>query len=156
MMYGQYGVAGTLPQLAKRLRAFGIVTEHGWNDYQSVMHIVLSETKPVVLIGYSLGGNSVANIPRLIRHDVRLVVGYDPSRQSPTCAGGSMPVPDNLAEAVCYYNPGTWYYGGCRYFGKQVTLQRINMMHLLVPRSKELHEETYRRVERVAEESKIA
>ena len=154
VMYGQFGVAGTLPSLARRLREFGSVTEHAWDDYDTVTRLISQqEGCSIVLVGYSLGANSVLNLPRLIARKVRLVIGYDPSRQSPTCSHGIMVAPDNVEEAICYYNPGTWYYGGCRYTGRQVRVRAIHMAHLLVPFSSTLHEETYQRIKSVAAES---
>ena len=43
---------------------------------------------------------------------------------------------------LCYYNPGTWIYGGSRYVGPNVETIHIDMPHLSVQFSEELHAKT--------------
>lgn len=148
ILSGQYGIFGTLPQLAERLEKFGLFTLHNWQDadvFRSAA--VASEKGRVVLIGYSLGANEVAYIAsRVGQHKIKLLVAYDPSRLSPLASNGEQVCPSNVERAICYYNPYAWPYGGCRLIGEQVNEIRINawfLGHLTVASRSDLHEMTY-------------
>jgi hypothetical protein len=169
---GQYGVFGTLGTvLAPRLQRYGRVSVHQWND--SSIYLDAATQPPanlIVAIGYSLGANTVAqDFPEFLNKrgkKVKLVIAYDPSRQSPRAYYDKEHgeyrevVPANVERAVCFYNPSAWYYGGAKLVGaaknQDVAIDQIAMYHLpipgvsSVPTSSQLHDITEREVQKIA------
>jgi len=154
---GQFGIAGTLPALARRLLHFGPTTLHPYNPDINVVTDIRNQTHSVALIGFSLGANATA----LIANDknqriINLIVAYDPSRQSPFVrrAGNGQYVqdlsPSNVQRAICYYNPNTWWYGGARLLGIQVETVFINKWHMAVANDEHLHTLTFNAIEKLA------
>lgn len=159
VLSGQFGIFGTLPDLALRLGKFGLFTCHIWNDPDVIRSArAIAESKEpgrIVFIGYSLGANETAYAASALgQYKVKLIVAYDPSRLSPLAANGEQVCPSNVEKALCYYNPYAWPYGGARLVGDQVETQQINnwfLGHLMVARRNDLHQMTYNAVQEAAQ-----
>lgn len=150
VLSGQYGIAGYLPQLCQQLNEFGMFTMHAWSDpnvYYEAQHITKDD---IALIGYSLGANQAPEWARRLNKPVKLVIAIDPSRQSPLTAAGVQICPSNVERAVCFYNPGVWYYGGARLVGDKVTTIQINKYHLAVPMDGVILKQVYEWVKEAA------
>ena len=137
-----------MEQLAKRLEPYGQVTNHDWNDPGVVPAIgQQSKDDPIVVIGFSLGANQLGWINDKTGRRIQLGVAYDPSRQSPLVGTSEDGRPytqtaTHYDRLLCYYNPGTWIYGGSRYVGSNVETTHIDMPHLSVQFSEALHTRT--------------
>ncbi len=145
--FGRGPLSFGMSQLADRLRSYGHTTYHDWND-QSVISAVnaWSAQDKVAIVGFSLGANELGWMDKHFSRDVDLGVAYDPSRQSPLVVpfsnGEYVQRADKYKRFLCYYNPGTWFYGGSRYLGHQVETTKINMPHLMVQFDEGLHQKT--------------
>lgn len=141
VFYGQGGrsTSAGMDLLAASLRDLGPTTTHSW--YENVASDVGAQLGPVALIGFSLGGNQLGWLGPQFPRRVTLGVAMDPSRQSPLCQRvGSRWVQRavNYDRFVCFYNPGTWIFGGSAYLGaEEIT---ISMPHLMVPLSVSLRQ----------------
>lgn len=161
VLRGQFGAltSAGMDALAAELRPISYTSTHDWDDSRcfAVANSWLdrSHRARIVMIGYSLGANGCPYFAQAIRGQVDLIVALDPSRQSPlTYAKRGYPsrtrfqgVPPNVQKTVCYWNPGTWYYGGALLEGKNVEVKRIDMPHLSVPSSTKIRDEVKRYVE---------
>lgn len=147
VLYGQYGILTSYGMylLAQRLGQFGTVSTHSWND-SSIINSASDLNSRLALIGYSLGGNATAWAAQHIDRPVDLIVAYDPSRNSPLVriSDGEyiQTVSGNVKRALCYYNPYVWLFGGSRLAGSMVETVTVNLPHLSVCHSEDLHART--------------
>lgn len=154
VLYGQYGILTSYGMylLAQRLRQFGTVTTHAWSD-SSIINIASASKAILVLVGYSLGGNATAWAAQHIDRPVDLIIAYDPSRFSPLVRLQSgeytQAVSGNVKRAICYYNPNVWMFGGSRLTGSKVETMKIDMPHLSVCYSEDLHSRTIKAVQEI-------
>lgn len=139
VLYGQGGrlTSFGMDALAAELARLGKVTTHEWREDLSAE--VGRCADRVALFGYSLGANQLGWLGARFSRPVELGVAFDPSRQSPLCvrsADGSWTQrAPNYVRLLCFYNPGTWLFGGSTYEGANVQVVRISMPHLSVPLS---------------------
>lgn len=155
VIYGQYGILTSYGMylLAQRLRQFGTVTTHAWSD-SSIINIASASKAILALVGYSLGGNATAWAAQHINRPVDLIVAYDPSRFSPLVrrlqSGDYVQtVSSNVRRAICYYNPDVLTFGGSRLVGSKVETLEIDLYHLAVCYSEDLHLRTIKAVQEI-------
>ena len=144
VLYGQGGWITSIGmwQLAKRIAAAhpdSYVTTHSWkypgtiiDDHRSLPKGVYSKT---IVIGYSLGANSVTNIGQYMLMD--LAVCYDPSQFGQIIAPTS-----NIKKMLLYHNTGTVGPGHLIFYGPMVEQIDINTTHLDVCYNEGLHRRT--------------
>lgn len=163
ILSGQFGIA--MPTLTKLLMGMDNVhvSTHTWDDYSNIITQFRWErhdhpTGRVAFIGYSLGANSIIDIMKDVniqKEALDLVIGYDPSRQSPKVnSRRNMSVPPNIMRAICYHNTGAWYYGGASYEPPPNTSRtwtavlniEFSDWHLNVPNRADLHKRTFSEV----------
>jgi hypothetical protein len=144
---GSYITSFCMASFAKRLRSIDprmIVTTHNWNKYGDVAREIMraSITQPVVVIGYSLGGNATTWITNALPLKFfELVVAYDPSVLTTTLPAGL-----NIKRLLLYHNNSLDPWGHARIRGLQVETVETYMSHLAVDCSKKLHDRTIRAV----------
>jgi hypothetical protein len=135
--------------LASEASKYGPVSVHSWYDV-NVISAINRETGRVAVVGYSLGANQLGWIGQHITRKVDLGVAYDPSRQSPLARGGVEQIP-NFDRVICYYNPGTWFFGGAKLVGPNVELVPIISTHLGLQFRSDLHDLTIAAVSKLRE-----
>jgi len=141
---GMYALAG-------RLKPFGDVSFHDWDDTQ-VIPMIVREPSKIAVIGFSLGANQLSWISDHVHHSISLGVAYDPSRQSPLVVkvqDAYIQRAPQFDRLLCYHNTGTWFYGGARYVGQNVETHEINLAHLQVQFAEGLHQITIAAVEKL-------
>ncbi len=150
------GLSPGMAALAKQLEPYGETTFHPWDDPNVVMGMdTISDSIKVAIIGYSLGANQLGWIDHHTSRKIDLGVAYDPSKQSPLVTRmlvGFKQVEfiqraPHFKRILCYYHPNAWFYGGSRYIGTNVETTTINMPHLAVQFSQELHAKTIEAVQ---------
>jgi hypothetical protein len=126
--YGMYG-------LANQLRAIsGVVcTIHSWTDRQEVINELRQSRGKDVLIGFSLGANSVTQIAEILKsHRIDLLVAYDASVLQ-TEAGGIRPIGKNVDRTLCYRSTNPFLaWGHGQLVGHNVTTYETADNHLAV------------------------
>jgi hypothetical protein len=154
VVYGQYGwtTSSGMYSLAQSLARYGEVSIHEWDD-RTIVPEARRHSGKIVLVGFSLGANTMVAIANKLPH-VDLIVAYDPSRLSPLVqpADGEFRqhVASTVRRAICFYNPYAWYFGGARLEGSQVETFLISNYHLAVAVDQRLHEITEEAVKQVA------
>lgn len=141
ILLGQYGAvtsAGMIA-LAERLKPYGQVSIHSWDDNGVVSRINgLPSSRKIALVGFSLGASQIAFISANVHRQIDLAVAYDPSRQSPI---NGMPA-RKVSRLLCYKNsPGVYSGGACPAAGR-VEVTAINEAHLSVQFDEALHRKT--------------
>lgn len=152
ILLGQYGVGRGMLALQDPLSNLGRVTSHQWYDNSVISEINRTSIR-VAVIGFSLGANQLGFISQNVIRKIELGVAYDPSRQSPLTriAGGSyVETAPKFNRLICFYNPGTWFYGGAVYVGSNVQTVQISSTHFGVPNMPELHNTTYAAVKHLS------
>ncbi len=143
--FGRGPLSAGMALLANRLKPYGDVTYHAWNDQSIISSVNASEGK-VAIIGFSLGANELGWMDPYFKRKVDLGVAYDPSKQSPLARrdanGEYVQHVMNYKRLLCYYHPNAWVYGGSKYVGKGVETSLINLPHLSVQFSEALHSQT--------------
>lgn len=140
---------------ADRLQQFGKVEVFDWWDTPRHLnwYSAASNGKTVV-VGYSLGANQIGFLDRQLAKDdrINLAVAYDPSRQSPLVEKvGDEWVQRvrHIDRLVCYYNRSAWIFGGSKYAGDGVQNVTVNLPHLFLQFSEDLHKRTIAEIERL-------
>lgn len=149
VLYGQGGVATSfgMNTLADRLKQFGEVSTHNWNDVSVIPAINKHEGK-VAVYGYSLGANQLGWIDTWAKRQIDLGVAYDPSKQSPLVRydsqkGEWVQYVHHYDRFICYYHPGAWLFGGSTFAGNNVEVEGpYRIPHLLFHQSRALHDYT--------------
>jgi hypothetical protein len=72
-------------------------------------------------------------------------------RQSPLTRGGAEQIA-NFDRVICYYNPGTWFFGGAKLVGPNVETVPINSTHLGLQFRSDLHNLTIAAVSKLSEQ----
>jgi hypothetical protein len=143
VMYGQFGFITSMgmASLAKRIAAAHpncLVTTHSWDEVYAISNEIKSLAEPVILVGYSLGANSVtvaaANDPK---RPIALAVCYDPS-----VSGMIVQPTANIKRLLLYHNQGSGALGHEIFFGPMVERFDINQLHLTVCFNETLHQKT--------------
>lgn len=135
VIYGQGGVVTSygMYQLSKRIAALSPrlnVTTHNWYE-----HLYLSDA-PSILVGYSLGANSVTwNAAN--GQPISLAVCYDPS-----VLGIAVAPKENIKRLLLYHNTSIEPLGHLRFMGPQVETTETHTSHLLVCYNERLHLKT--------------
>lgn len=155
VIMGQYGhlFSSGMVTLNKQINAMDGVwsTLHTWGDYSGIQQAIqVSKGANTIFgfVGFSLGAGTAAELSRRLTENIHLIVGYDPSRLSPTAVNGIEYIPASVNRAVCYWNPGAWYVGGASYDRAKGNTKthlsnvRINDWHLAVASREDLHERT--------------
>jgi hypothetical protein len=152
LLLGQGGLSTSSGMLAlqTQLGGYGLVSVHDWNDV-NVIPAINRETGRVAVVGYSLGANQLGWIGQHVTRNVDLGVAYDPSRQSPLTRGGVEQIA-NFDRVICYYNPGTWFYGGAKLVGPNVEIVPISSTHWGVQFRSDLHNLTIAEVSKLSEQ----
>ncbi len=144
VLYGQGGFIWSIGmwRLAKRIAAAwptSYVTTHSWkypgaivNDRRALPPGVY---RKVIVIGYSLGANSVTNIGQYMLID--LAVCYDPSQ-----LGQVIQPTGNIRKMLLYHNVGSVGPGHLIFTGPQVERIDIDTSHLAVCFNETLHKRT--------------
>lgn len=145
--FGRGPLSAGMAALAERLKPFGETTYHAWNDQTVIAEInSLPAANKIVVIGFSLGANELGWIDSHTQRRINLGVAYDPSKQSPLCQrnekGEYVQEVTHYDRLLCYYHPNAWIYGGSKYVGKGVETVEINLPHLAVQFSEDLHRRT--------------
>lgn len=158
--YVLYGQGGTLmsrgmERLAKSLEKMdpGIqVSTHDWESYRDVAKDIgkLPAETPVVIIGYSLGGNMTTWISNAVApRRIDLIVAYDPTERAEVRPAGS-----NVKRLLLYHNNSIEPWGHARIRGSQVETTETRNSHLAIGNSNWLHGKTRAAVEKVLKEAK--
>ncbi len=142
MGQGGYLTSPAFAMFLQRLKPYGEVSTHSWSD-KNVIPSIRSLLKSgfaawrIAPIGYSLGGNALANISAsVVGYDkLGLGIAYDPSQYGQGVVRNSKGVPyqvaQNFEKLLCYYNAGAgWGPGGSHYVGTNVTEIQVNQNHL--------------------------
>jgi hypothetical protein len=154
VVYGQYGwtTSSGMYYLAQSLARYGEVSIHEWDD-RTIVPEARRHSGKIVIIGFSLGANTMVAIANKLPH-VDLIVAYDPSRLSPLASAAdgefTQHVAPTVRRAICFYNPYAWYFGGARLEGSQVETVLISNYHLAVAVDQRLHEIAEQAVKQVA------
>jgi len=145
IMYGQFGWLTSIgmANLAKRLTALYPqceVTTHSWK-YPSVIEMELYRLDaklPKIVIGYSLGANSVTIVAaNAHQRPIDLAVCYDPS-----VSGVVVQPTANIKRLLLYHNQGSGLLGHLIFHGPQVERTDVNQTHLGVCFNESLHLKT--------------
>ncbi len=144
VLYGQGGFLWSIGmwRLAKRIAAqwpTSYVTTHSWKYPRAIVDdrrsLPPGVYKKTILIGYSLGANSVTNIAQYIMAD--LAVCYDPSQ-----FGQVIQPTGNIKKLLLYHNTGTVGPGHLIFTGPMVQRVDVDTTHLAVCFSEALHART--------------
>lgn len=144
VVYGQGGFITSMGMyaLATRIRALSpklLVTTHDWYEHLDL------PAEPSILIGYSLGANSVTWNAANGR-PVKLAVCYDPS------ALGIIVQPrHNIEKLLLYHNNSFEPIGHLRFQGPQVETTEVHTSHLFVCYDEELHQKTLAAVRKIVQ-----
>lgn len=143
VFYGQGGIITSFGMylLAQRIKALSPklnVTMHKWFERIAI-------SGPTVLVGYSLGANSVTwNASMWNNKPVELAVCYDPSVLSLVTQPNA-----NIKKLILYHNNDIEPEGHAVFAGKQVETFQISMFHLAICYSEELHQKTLAAIKQV-------
>jgi hypothetical protein len=130
-----------------------------WHTWQQVAREIqgVSALEPVVLIGFSLGGNAVVWIARSLRNTTRIVqllVAYDPTVHSDLNTGFGGPIESNVRKAICFFNDGWDMFGMGKLTGKVENVRAAGGMfqHLRIQHMQVLHDRVWREIKAVWDE----
>lgn len=144
VLYGQGGFMTSVGmwRLSRRIAAAwptSYVTTHSWKYPGAIVNdrraLPQGTYKKIIVIGYSLGANSVTNIGQYMLID--LAVAYDPSQ-----LGQVIQPSGNIKHMLLYHNTGTVGPGHLIFTGPQVERVDVNTSHLAVCYNEELHQKT--------------
>lgn len=135
--YGQGGIltSPAMVGLANRLKAYGEVSLHGWQDFghQVVAWNNAYGGKDLICVGYSLSASMLQWIGERVRHEIALGVAIDPSKQFYLAKWNGSAYEQrapNIKHVLCFWNPGALLFGGAVYQGNNVTVRKISLPHL--------------------------
>lgn len=137
--FGMYSLARQLKALSGKVTC----TVHGWQEVQAVADAIRQqpEDAPIILIGYSLGGNSVTQIAEAVRVPIALLVAYDASVLQ--AAPGIRPMRTNVKRALCYRSTNYLLpFGHGQLTGPQVETTLTPDTHIAVCYDAALHAKT--------------
>lgn len=155
ILLGQYGGAfsGGMYGLAKQINALSgniVCTVHGWKDSQEIHDEIkrLPASTKIVLIGYSLGANSVTQIAaELPTREIDLLVAYDASVLQ---SAGIKPIGTNVDKTLCYRSTNYWLpYGHGQLVGHNVKTYETSDIHLAVCYDQVLHAKTLAEIKKL-------
>lgn len=107
--YGMGGVAFDPPagerQLVSRLKAIKVNTHKSPYEWSDINNIALEVGKipiieKIIVGGDSLGANEAPHIAKLVKRNIDLLFGFQPSQW-----GEHVQIPSNVKDAWCIYNP---------------------------------------------------
>lgn len=145
VLYGQGSIvtSPSMDLLVKKIRKLDpqyTVTIHNWKNYEDVVNSIrkLPVDKKVVIMGYSLGANTVTWIPNMIPdRDIELAVAYDSLISSfvdPSILSFTYSVSPNIKRFMLYDTFGEAYFTS-----QQIGTTEIRMLHPTDELSKKLH-----------------
>jgi len=152
-MYGQFGWITSIgmANLANRIASLYPdcpVTTHSWK-YPSEITIDITKLNsnskvPVILIGYSLGANSITIAASTLKREIALGVCYDPS----VLGEVRQPTP-NIKRLLLYHNISNEPWGHLILTGPQVERTNLSTWHLAVCFNEGLHRRTLAAIKQV-------
>ncbi len=149
VLYGQGGFWTSIGmwRLSRRIAAkwpTSRVTTHSWAYPRAIVDDRRAQPagvfKKTIVIGYSLGANTITNIGQFIQID--LAVAYDPSLYGQIIQPGA-----NIKRLLLYHNVGIFGAGHLVFTGPQVERVDIDTTHLAVCFSEALHQRTLAAIE---------
>ncbi len=151
VMYGQFGWITSIgmANLANRIAGLNPdcpVTTHSWK-YPSEINIDITKLGlkvPIILVGYSLGANSVTIAASAIKRDIALGICYDPS----VLGIIRQPTP-NIKRLLLYHNTSNEPWGHLVFYGPQVEQTNLSTWHLAVCFNEGLHQRTLAAIKQV-------
>ena len=144
VIYGQGGFLTSMgmSQLAQRIAKMfptSYITTHNWkypslisNDIKALPTLIY---KKIIVIGYSLGANSVTIVGQ--NHIIDLAICYDPS-----VLGAVVQPNSNIKRLLLYHNVDREPEGHLIFTGPQVERTDVSLWHLGVCYNEALHQKT--------------
>lgn len=152
IMYGQGGYLTSigmsrLASLLAKLHPNVPVTTHSWKYPGLIVNDIhrLNPTTAIILVGYSLGANSVTNVSNAIYpREVALAVCYDPS-----VLGVVQHPRENVKRLLLYHNVDNEPEGHAILRGPQVERTDVSLWHLAICYNEALHQKTELAIKKV-------
>lgn len=152
VMTGQLAWLGSsvgMTNLAKRIQRLwpnSAVSVHDWKyGPNQIATDILKQPAglPIILIGYSLGGNGLTRIAATLpKRQIDLAVAYDPSQLGERYLNAEGQAPTNIKRLLLYHNNSPEPWGHWIIPGKQVEITETYTSHLLVCYNEVLHQKT--------------